>query len=83
MLKILVRYMRRSKYISNIADYEPQIAKKTNSLKDSLQDSDLKFHGNILQSTPGRTVIFTEYIFSRWILVNNVLTRFIIIHILF
>ena len=36
MVKIILRYMRRSKYFSNIGDQEPQTAVKLNSLKDLL-----------------------------------------------
>ena len=77
LVKIYLRHMRRSKYFRNTGDKDPQTAIKMIFLK----DFDLTFHGYILQNTPEKTVIFTEFIFSRWILKNNVLTRFI--HTLF
>ena len=40
----------------------------------TVQDFDLKFHENNLQNTPEKVLNFTEYIFSRWRLVNDVLT---------
>ena len=45
----------------------------------SLEDFHIIFHGNLLQNTSRRTAVSTEYIFSRWILVNNVITWFITI----